>query len=353
MPLEVIESTDPVAQLIHFETSPVFELIMSLHVLLKPERRAVWVREAREALPADFLAELEAFYEPYFKGALFFELAVDDDAPNDVPSYIAHVRDMDPARFLFYVLGRIVPAEEIAATGLEPDAVRAAILRSPYYDHCMCMEAPLDVILADVPAFQRRLTDLWAWYWEVFFADQMPALEARWARCLNDKEGLLAREGGMALWEHITGRPELLPPLPPDQPVRAITFIPAYLMAAPVYMFYGWGKITVLFDSERRQARTVEIEQNKELALTVFKALSDSSRLDILRWIAYYEGEMNGKQIAAKTGLSASAVSRHLAQLRDAGLIVEEAGDRRNFTYRLAHETVGDLSDVLWQFLRS
>ncbi len=353
MPLEVIESTDPVAQLIRFETSAVHELMMSLHVLLKPERRAAWVREAREALPADFLAALEALYEPYYKGALFFELTVDYDAPHDVPGYFHYVREMDPARFIFYVTGRIVPAEKIAATGLEPNAVREALLSSRYYNHCTCMEVPLDTILADVPAFQRRLTDLWAWYWDVFFADQVPALQARWARCLNDKQALLAREGGMALWEHVTGKPELIEPLPADQPVRVITFIPAYLMAAPVYMFYGYGKITVVFDSERTQARTVEIEQTKELALTVFKALSDGSRLDILRWIAYYEGEMNGKVIAAKTGLSASAVSRHLRQLQDAGLIVEKAGDHRSVTYSVAHEQVGALSDLLFAFLRS
>jgi DNA-binding transcriptional ArsR family regulator len=116
-------------------------------------------------------------------------------------------------------------------------------------------------------------------------------------------------------------------------------------------MFYGYGNVTVLFDSERTQARIAEIEQGKERALAVLKALSDSSRLDLLRVITQKEGQLNGKKIAEHLNLSASAVSRHLAQLKDAGVILEDTGDNRAVTYRIQWDALRDLPDLLQDFL--
>jgi DNA-binding transcriptional ArsR family regulator len=79
--------------------------------------------------------------------------------------------------------------------------------------------------------------------------------------------------------------------------------------------------------------------------------LGDGSRLDILRLIARHESRMNGKRIAEKLNLSASAVSRHLAQLKEAGLILEETQDNRTITYRLQRETITTLADRVLDYL--
>jgi len=351
MPLEVIERTDPLANLIRFETSAVFEMLISLNILLTPERRPDWCAQARAALAPDLLAELEAVYGPYWNGFFFFELALDYPDHHDVPGFIQHVRTMPPERFVFYMVGRIVPPEVIVGTGLNVEKLSAALDATPYEQGCICREVPMEAILADVPGFQARLANLWQRYWDEFFHTQIPMLRPHWEQGLQDKRALLSRLGGMGLFEHVTGRSELMPPLPPDHPVREVVFIPIFLAGSPVYMFYGYGNITVLFDSERTEARVAQIAQNKERALEVLKALSDSSRLDILRLIAQQEGRMNGKRLAAKLNLSASAVSRHLAQLRDAGVIVEETRDNRTITYRLQREALTSLPDRLLDFL--
>ncbi|HID05597.1 MAG TPA: ArsR family transcriptional regulator, partial [Armatimonadetes bacterium] len=116
---------------------------------------------------------------------------------------------------------------------------------------------------------------------------------------------------------------------------------------APIYVFYGYGNITILFDSERTEARVAEIERKKEHALAVLKALGDRTRLEILRLIAQHEDQINGKRLAAKLKLSPSAVSRHLAQLKEAGLLVESSPDNRAITYRLQREALTGLPDVL------
>jgi DNA-binding transcriptional ArsR family regulator len=116
-------------------------------------------------------------------------------------------------------------------------------------------------------------------------------------------------------------------------------------------MFYGYGNVTILFDSEMTEARLAEIERGKEQAINSLKALGDNSRLDILRLIAHSEGKIHGKKIAESLSLSASAVSRHLTQLKDAGLIAEESQDNRTITYRLQKDTITGLPDKLLDYL--
>ncbi len=351
MPLEVIESTDPLTSMIRFETSPVFEMLISLHTLLTPDLQPEWSAQTRAALSPELLQELEAVYGPYWNGFLFLELAIDCPDHRDVPGFIRYVRAMTPDRFMFYLVGRMISPEAIAATGGDADALNALLEATQFEQGCMCREVPMGGILADVPAFQRRLADLWQRYWDEFFHTQPPLLRPHWEHGLDDKRAVLDRQGGMALYEYVTGRSEQLPTLPPDHPVRDVVFIPIYLAGTPVLMFYGYGNVTILFDSERTGPRAAQIEQSKARALGVLKALGDGSRLDILRLIARHESKMNGKRIAEKLNLSASAVSRHLAQLKEAGLILEETQDNRAITYRLQREAITTLPDRIMDYL--
>jgi len=98
-------------------------------------------------------------------------------------------------------------------------------------------------------------------------------------------------------------------------------------------------------------ARLAELERNKQQLVSIFKALADGSRLDILRLIMHHGDQMHGKRIANKLNLSASAVSRHLAQLKEAGLIVEETQDNRTFTYKIQENAISTLPDTLFDVL--
>ena len=351
MPLQVIDATDSITEMVRFLSSPVYEMMLSLQTLRKPGARAEWAASARAVLPPRLLRELDDLYEPYFNGALFFELAVDYADHDDVPGFIDYIRTMDPVTFMFYCVGRILRREQIAATGLEFDRLREQLMASGYESHWMYTKVPLREMLADVPAFQNRLADLWQWYWEDFFAGQIDSLRPHWEQALEDKAALLARLGGAGLLEHVTGKSELLPPLPEEYPVTDIVFIPVYLMPSSVYMFYGYGNITVLFNSERTEARLAELERNKQQLVSIFKALADGSRLDILHLIMPHGDQMHGKRIANKLNLSASAVSRHLAQLKEAGLIVEETQDNRTFTYKIQENAISTLPDTLFDVL--
>ncbi|HMM29143.1 MAG TPA: metalloregulator ArsR/SmtB family transcription factor [Aggregatilineaceae bacterium] len=353
MPLQVIEAIDPLTHLVRLETSPIYELVLSLRTLLLPARRSsAWAARAREALEPAFWNELAAVYGRYADGGLFFELPIDYPDHEDVEGFFDYVRDMDPVRFVFYLTGRVVPVERLVETRLEPRALDEALNEVRNLCHWLCQAGlTLEPILADVPAFQERLVNLWRWYWEGFFRDEVEALRPHWQASLRHKAAILSRTGGQALLEYVTGKTELPAPLPPDYPVTEVLFVPIVMAPSPVYMFYGYSNVTIVFDSQRTEARRAEIERGKEQTLAICKALADSSRLDVLRLITRHEGELHGKQIAAKLDLAASSVSRHLAQLRDAGLIAEEVHDDRTITYRLQENTVERLPEMLLDYL--
>ncbi|MCZ7541461.1 MAG: DUF5937 family protein [Anaerolineae bacterium] len=196
MPLEVIESTDPLTSMIRFETSPVFEMLISLHALLPPDAQSEWNIQTRAALSPRLLQELETVYGPYWNGFLFLELAIDCPDHQDVPGFIRYVRTMTPDRFVFYLVGRMIPVEAITTTGGDADALNALLEAAQFEPGCMCREVPMQNILADVPAFQQRLTDLWQGYWDEFFHTQPPLLRPHWERGLDDKRAVLDRQGG-------------------------------------------------------------------------------------------------------------------------------------------------------------
>jgi hypothetical protein len=139
-------------------------MIISLQLMYRPARRATWATEARATLSPEFLRELDAVYKPFAQGHIFLELPVDYDDHNDVLGFIDYVRTMDPVRFVFYLVGRILSLEEIAALGVTVDPIMDALRTSPYSGHCPCLKAPFEEILVDVPTFQNRLADLWQWF---------------------------------------------------------------------------------------------------------------------------------------------------------------------------------------------
>ncbi|MBX3061855.1 MAG: winged helix-turn-helix transcriptional regulator [Anaerolineae bacterium] len=130
----------------------------------------------------------------------------------------------------------------------------------------------------------------------------------------------------------------------------SITFIPVCLLPSRVYKFFGYGNVTLLFDPQYTEDRRQAVKHAKEEALSALKALDDETRLKILRLIVQHGNRMHGKNIAEHLNISASAVSRHLALLKEGGLIVEEP-QKNLIAYRFNKETLSQLTDKLLDYL--
>ncbi|MGC8785233.1 MAG: ArsR/SmtB family transcription factor [Armatimonadota bacterium] len=76
----------------------------------------------------------------------------------------------------------------------------------------------------------------------------------------------------------------------------------------------------------------------------LFKALADSNRLRIL--VVLQEGALCVCQLMGVLGLSQSTVSKHLAILKEAGLLVEEQRGKRSF-YALRKEFASPFVDAV------
>ena len=245
MPLEVFEGADSLTNIVQLRMSAVFEMVISLHTLLFSDRHPAWTNEARAALPPDLLDEARAIYEPYKEGQVFYELALDYPDHGDVPGFIAHVRHMDPTTFLWYLLGRVVTLEQLDQINFDPEALTVALRTGPagpYDEHfyeTFLAQLPLTEMLADLSAIQNRLADVWDRYWDEFFSSQVEHLRPHWESALADKERFLARDGGEALFKHISEGKDLPPLLPADHPYTEVVCIPVYLLPRSRYMVYG------------------------------------------------------------------------------------------------------------------
>ena len=76
----------------------------------------------------------------------------------------------------------------------------------------------------------------------------------------------------------------------------------------------------------------------------VGKALSNGNRLELLEFLA--QGERSVENLAAVSGLTVANTSRHLQQLRQAGLILNRKVGLKVF-YRISGDDVIELLDVL------
>ena len=89
---------------------------------------------------------------------------------------------------------------------------------------------------------------------------------------------------------------------------------------------------------------TTEMGRHAENAARLLKAMSNSHRLLILCQL--YDGERSVGELAASVGLSQSALSQHLARLREDGL-VRTRRRARSVLYALASREVTALIGTL------
>ena len=352
MPFEIIDSLDPLAALVEFRTSAVYEMVMSARTLIKPSHhQEAWAQRAASSLSPDLLEELTFLYRNFCEGNIYLELPVDYADHNNVPGFFAYVRHLSDTDFVFYLVGRNLSRDELAQLVPDGDAIRAAL--TAHNEHCEWYAQCLDPILADISGFRERLVHAWQAYWTAFFQHEIAGFEPQWTAGLQDKQSILEREGGRVLLEKVTGRSELPPELPPGMPITSVTFTPVCLLQSRVYRFFGYGNVTILFDPQFTEERKLAIEHAKDEALATLKALNDETRLEILRLIVQaHKGNPHGKIIAEKLGISASAVSRHLALLKEGDLITEEPL-KNLIAYRFKSETLAELVDKLLDYLHS
>jgi DNA-binding transcriptional ArsR family regulator len=351
MPLHLNESQDNFTSLTSFQISPVFEMIVSLQAFTHPWRVRKWTEKVTAIMGESFQQELITLYTAHNIGCDFIECAADYPDQGNIPGFINYVRDMPVNRFIFYLLGRIIPIELIPENG---DMKKVQHIQTSYMEkNSQEVNCVIPGTIDDIPTVRKQITDLWELYWNRYFQKESENLYTIWEDSIREQERFLIRNGGKPLMKKISGHDKMPRQIPENMPYSSIRYIPIYRIHKECQIYFGYGNITVLYDASMSDKRTIKVQQLKTSILTTLKALGDENRLKILKLVADSYQKLNGKMIAEKVGLSQSVVSRHLGQLKEAGLIKEFSPDNRNITYTIEWDIISLVSSGLQNYLEA
>ena len=113
MPLHTTVDIDPITHLVRFQTSSVFETLISLQSLNYQLHQKEWTEEVKRNLGDFFVERVRLLYNDFHKGSDSGELAIDFSDHNDVSGVIDYVEGMSLKKFAFYFSGRLYPQSDV------------------------------------------------------------------------------------------------------------------------------------------------------------------------------------------------------------------------------------------------
>jgi DNA-binding transcriptional ArsR family regulator len=333
-----------------FAYAPLLEAVFSLHVLAEPQHHPLhhgWVRQMR-TLPAPVRREL---------GACSFALGI------ALPDPLARFPTRASISFEEGLAELRALPEDTVAREFQLPAAEDAGGQPP--DGRDAMRQARE----DPPAFLERLCLLLEEYWEAAFAGQWERLEPRLADSVADAGRLIATDGLYAFVATLGPRIrihredqrfDLEMTCTPD--CGGTTDLEDVDVAVPdtftfVPSAFSWPHLWASIDPPWPLGMTyhapfVEREARPRVPpadlVRVLRACGDDVRLRALRWIA--ERPRSTQELAPLVGITESALSKHLRQLADAG-VLDRRRDGYYVLYHLRRDRLEALSDSLLAYL--
>ena len=321
---------------------PLTELYLSLHVLSEPGHHVPhqpFVQRMRRRVPPAFRSEfsaLRALFGPPVPGAFTFPEA---SAQGDAPSAIRALEDDESALAWSLV--------EVATETCVPKQPTRAAARTQ-----LLAELERDP-RGVAQRFVRLLRDYWA-----YFEDEWQALEPQLLLARADAELELANGGLPAFLARSSPRvrfgeqglaitPNFPTELAADFPDHGSLPLVLSLFTAP-HVFTLWNPpqmFGLVLPPPGMSGRVVSPTLNLVQGLA---AIADPTRLTMLRLVA--ARSRSTRELAQLLSISDSAVSKHLRQLTQAGL-VESRRQGYYVLYRLVPEQAVKTSDAVLRFL--
>jgi DNA-binding transcriptional ArsR family regulator len=351
------------AERISFTYSPLFEAVLSLHVLTEPKHHPLqhgWVRAMR-TLPAALKREIAAHAFLYRGTVADCFLPPDATQYGDFDSELRRFRTL-PEKVLAYELTRPLydhGGQAPRRARLEDDVVRRAVIGGARLLG-RGAERVARILLDDPRAVAESAAAMLESYWEAAFGAEWERVEPQLAAAVEEAGRDIARDG---LYPFVRS---LAPQLRVD--VRAAEFgidVPHDHMVevttrrrlALVPSLYVWPHVLVNCDEPwplslaygapaiRGQARRRLPPDELRLLLT---ALADGTRLTALRLIA--ERPRSTQELAPLVGLTEAGLSKHLRVLADAGVLTRRR-EGYYVLYSLLPQRLDAVSDALRAFV--
>lgn len=337
------------------DVAPAYELLHSLVVALDHEDGdtyeigADWITAIRERAGEDLLRRIEAVsFGDVDTFRHLVGIAFDTPAPRDVPAFLTHLRETDPAEIKLHLVQfytrdvrRCTPPTTIRAAVAGDDAAASEFLTTchpewePWTDY---LRAVLDADANWLKGELIAVLETWAervWHPEAPMI--MPILE-------RDAEGKreLARE--VPLDRFVTAATNGVE-FAPRPGIDRLVLVPSYVHR-PLVAHVEFGDVLLVVYPVADESVSAEIDTPPLRLVRLSKALGDEKRLRILRALA--EGEKGLMELAEQFGVAKTTMHHHMIILRSAGLVSVGVGSKR---YRLRREAVPDVAALLSGYL--
>jgi DNA-binding transcriptional ArsR family regulator len=337
-----------------------YDLFVSLGALHDPSHfglRAAWAAGMRSRLPAQEREILEALQKaPFFAVPYPWIYQLPD--PKDGRAVLRALEQVPPGeRLLTLCRWPGMPQairntlEQTAATGrfeeTDVEALRSGLIEMDEEKHARPAELAMALgWFARAEEAGERLLGALRAYQEVFFAEEENRIRPALQQALERAQQLAEQLDLLDLLEELSQGVRLAEGFKTPELVLA----PSY-WATPYLMF---GEVAarreiILFGARPKQASLVPGDTVPEATLRALKALSDPTRLRILRYLA--EEPLTPTQLAQRLRLRAPTVVHHLLQLRLATLVQLSIGEGKERRYSARKEAVEQIFAGLEGFL--
>lgn len=340
-----------------------YDLFMSLVVLHKPSEfgvRGAWAAGVRARLSAE---DRETLEKSHLLWGVPFHWIYTLPEPKDASSAL-------------WALGQVPASERVRLLADSPDSCVDTIeLLGAVAAQAAWRESDLEALQVAYQASSKHgesskapsvekltaMLDLWAGaeeygeqylealrsYQDVFFAEEETRIRPALQAALERAQELAKQLPLLDLLEELTQGVRLDTPPEGDK----LMLVPSYWCTPLVLMgMASKDRLLWLFGARPSDASLVPGEVIPETLLRTLKALSDPTRLRILRDLS--QESLTPAMIARRLRLRAPTVTHHLKILRLAGLVQLTLGDKElSRSYAARHEAVSAACDSLKSFL--
>jgi DNA-binding transcriptional ArsR family regulator len=285
----------------------------------RPDADRAWVERQREQLPEAVRGSLGRFQGLWWPTMGLIDLFCWNSQFHDPQAFLSDVEQIPVDRFLTVLFNQDFTVDQVRTYMASPGQVRQRTVE--LCEFSVGTEEALEKIFTDPEGHRRCLVALIRGSDTPLFrqsrSDWLPQAEEA-AKTVGRR---LEAEDPFEVMESLRQKP-----IPGPRQFGRISFVPSLFIGHRHIRSWA-GDHYIFFFQEGTVALQGPTETSAALA-DFLKILGDKTRMDILRLLSH--GPSYGKQLSTNLGLTTATVSRHLDQLKAAGVVTEERADSNN-----------------------
>ncbi|WP_019768871.1 ArsR/SmtB family transcription factor [Streptococcus sobrinus] len=354
-----IKTDETLTQRVQFVYSPLNELFRSLHVLLNPRHHGTnidWAIKTQEKLTDDFYESLH-YFQP------LYELGV---SPILLCNFRYHATTLDEEiqclrKFLIELpTFKLIEQLEKVANERENSFIPQLAKGLEWKDFSLNKDKQLiNDLKTDASGVYQRLFNFIDWYRREIYDDTWTekSLQQKLLAEIRKQSLFLRKHGLVEMFNHLQvdrikwKKDNLVIIKPFDQKIQlkdtdSIMLLPSYFIWPHLFVETFEQGIAITYDITEQSDY---YDSTPEELVTIFKALSDPIRLQIMNYVIKKPSTI--QSLAQILSLSNSSVSRHLQILKEANLLKTKKS--KKFVLYEPTELVTQLMPDFYQFFKN